>query len=407
MFLRSNKIKSRPVLGRMFWRIWLAMALSMAILVALMTLIWRLDVEHDRAARPGHEVVVRNIFGEEIGYARAADREGKGAPSEFQVVTDDGQILWVELPSPRLGAGPWDWLPWATLGWTGLVAGLGLGFMVLAFPVVRGLTRRLERLERGVQLWGEGRLDVRLPVEGRDEVAVLASRFNAAAARVEALVKSHKQLLANASHELRSPLARIRMRLALLEQAQPTLHEDVLEIEQNIRELDQLIDEVLLASRLEQNPEDVVLSDDVDLAAMVVEEASRFGFAVEVDSPLQVRGSDRLLQRLIRNLLENAKRYGASSEGVLDVAVALKSLPRGQWKLTVADRGRGIPDGWHEKIFEPFVRPPGSKEMQGSVGLGLSLVRVIARHHGLQVRCEAQPEGGTIFTVEPTTKFSD
>ena len=407
MFSQNNKTKPRPILGRMFWRIWLAMALSMVVLVALMTWIWRLDVEHDRAARPGQEVVVRNIFGEEIGYARATDRGGLGPSSEFQVVTDDGQILWVELPRPRLGAGPWDWLPWATLGWTGLVAGLGLAFVVLAFPVVRGLTRRLERLERGVELWGDGRLDVRLPVEGRDEVAVLARRFNAAAERVEALVKSHKQLLANASHELRSPLTRIRMRLALLEQEQPQTQADVEEIEQNIRELDQLIDEVLLASRLEQNPEDVALTDDVDLTALLVEEAARFDFEVDADAPIHIVGSDKLLHRLVRNLLENAQRYGASPQGVLEVTVALKSLGHGQWRITVADRGQGIPAGWSEKIFEPFARPPGAKETQGSVGLGLSLVRSIARHHALEVRCEGRQGGGTIFTVEPVKNFSD
>lgn len=401
MFSPGSKTEPRPLLGRMFWRVWLAMVLSMLALVALMTLIWRLDVEHDRAGRPGHEVVVRNIFGEEIGYARATGPSDLGPPSEFQVVTDDGQVLWVELPRPRLGAGPWDWLPWATLGWTGLVVGLGFLFMALAFPVVRGLTRRLERLAQGVQLWGEGRLDVRLPVEGQDEVALLAQRFNAAAKRVETLVASHKLLLANASHELRSPLARIRMSVALLEQDHADSREAIQSIEQNIRELDQLIDEVLLASRLEQSPESVALGDEVDLVALTVEEASRFGLAVTADSPVHLQGSVKLLQRMIRNLLENAHRYGVGSDGSLDIEVAVRMQGPHRWTLSVADRGPGIPLAWREKIFEPFMRPPGAKELQGSVGLGLSLVRAIARHHGLVVRCEERAGGGTHFAVEP------
>src|SRR5690606_24405097 len=95
-----------------------------------------------------------------------------------------------------------------------------------AYPIVRRLTQRIESVQRGVVRWGEGDLSVRVPVQGSDEIAFLAERFNVAAERVQTLVRSHKSLLANASHELRSPLARIRMGLELMPQVQgPALDE--------------------------------------------------------------------------------------------------------------------------------------------------------------------------------------
>jgi signal transduction histidine kinase len=107
-------------------------------------------------------------------------------------------------------------------------AGLAIVLVVLfiaiaagAYPVVRRLTRRLEALKQGVEQFGAGQLSHRVEVSGNDEVAAVASSFNVAAQRVEALVQSHKSLLANASHELRSPLARMKMAVSMLEGAAP------------------------------------------------------------------------------------------------------------------------------------------------------------------------------------------
>ena len=138
-----------------------------------------------------------------------------------------------------------------------LVVVLFLAIAVGAYPIIRRLTRRLETLKRGVEAFGQGALDRRVPVEGRDEVATLATSFNLAAERIEALVRSHKSLLANASHELRSPLARLKMATSLLSDAAPDEREREhlrAEINTDIAELDGLVDEVLLASRLEAAP---------------------------------------------------------------------------------------------------------------------------------------------------------
>src|SRR5439155_772871 len=138
--------------------------------------------------------------------------------------------------------------------------GVGLAIVLLllfiavaagAWPVVRHLTRRLQALKQGVEAFGAGRLSQRVEVSGRDELATVAASFNTAAARIESLVRSHQSLLANASHELRSPLARMKMAVSLLEDAPPAQRERLKhEIDVNIGELDALVEEVLLASRL-------------------------------------------------------------------------------------------------------------------------------------------------------------
>src|SRR6185369_17350237 len=127
---------------------------------------------------------------------------------------------------PRRSGMPSPW-PFMAPGWprgTGLVVVLVVLFFAVAagaYPVVRRLTRRLETLKQGVEQFGAGALSQRVAVTGADEVAALATSFNVAAARIEALVQSHRSLLANASHELRSPLARLRMAVSMLEGATP------------------------------------------------------------------------------------------------------------------------------------------------------------------------------------------
>src|SRR6516165_8087208 len=116
-----------------------------------------------------------------------------------------------------------------------------------AFPIIRQIAKRLERLQHGVESFGAGDFKTRVRVEGRDEVARLAVAFNHAASRIEELLEAHKRLLANASHELRTPLTRIRMAVELMQGADPGRTRG---LEQDIAELDGLVDEILLASRL-------------------------------------------------------------------------------------------------------------------------------------------------------------
>jgi signal transduction histidine kinase len=263
-----------------------------------------------------------------------------------------------------------------------------------SYPIVRRLTLRLEALRGGVERWGEGDLSVRVPVQGSDEVAYLARRFNHAAERVENLVKSHKSLLANASHELRSPLARIRMGLELMDPEPSPRTRD--EITRNIGELDQLIDEILLASRLDARESDIGTVEAVDLTGLAAEESARAGATLDTGDAgctVVVQGVSKLLRRAIRNLLENARRY---SNGPIAVSLLARE---GRVAVRVCDRGPGVPESERERIFEPFYRLRGASEREGGVGLGLALVRSIAmRHHGT-AHCEANPGGGACFVL--------
>ena len=387
---------STPLTERLYLRIWLAVVAAVVVLTLLFGWFWHLDAERERAQRPGREIVLRNAAGEVLGQALARPVLVPGQGLEFMVPTRDGQTIQVQLPRPGNRPPPapvpsWWHEPYGLLWLFGLVAtAVALG----AYPIVRRLTKRLEALQQGVEHWGEGDLSTRVPEDGRDEVAFLAQRFNIAAARVEALLMAHKALLANASHELRSPLARIRMGLELLQERPSTATRE--EITRNIHELDQLIDEILLASRLDASPDALSPLETVDLIGLCAEECARSEAELDVPSgvtSLQVTGVTRLLRRALRNLLENARRHGA---GETTVTLQLRDA---QALIQVCDRGPGVPAELRDRIFEPFFRLPGASERDGGVGLGLALVRSIAQRHGGTVHCEERPGGGACFVL--------
>lgn len=407
---------------RLYVRIWLAVVAAVAVLTFLVGMAWRMHAEP-----PLREVVVRNSQGEVIGRASArpkrqgpkdderneagatqpwgrnppppadgeADAPGRfGRGPEFEVQLQDGQMVHLHLPRPPRG--PWT-MPFGFFWTLGLVA---LAVALATYPIVRRLTRRLETLQSGVERWGEGDLSTRVALDGDDEVGFLAQRFNHAAARIENLVKSRdallasqKSLLANASHELRSPLARIRMGLELMGQGD-AVQQRRPAIERNLQELDQLIDEILLASRLETLEANVGTIEPVDLVGLAAEECARTQ-AQLIDPPaaLVVSGVSKLLRRALRNLLENAGRYGGD-------AVELRlHAQEGYAVIEVLDRGPGVPESLQERIFEPFYRLPGASEKDGGVGLGLALVKSIALRHGGTARCENRVDAGACFSL--------
>lgn len=296
------------------------------------------------------------------------------------------------------------------------IAGVALLVALGTWPVARRLTRRLERLQQQADAWGEGRLSARMTIDGCDEVAELARRFNQAAERVEALVNSQRAMLAAASHELRSPLARIRMATDLLADARdmagaeasahgrprPDLHE---QIARDIAELDALIGDLLLASRLaDDSPR--LQRDDVDLLGLAAEEASRAGGSAS-GAAVTVIADPRLLRHLIRNLLDNAHRYGVrdsqseylSATPEVEVEHVANAGDEDEVILRVLDRGPGVPEAEREKVFEPFYRLTGSAERGEGAGYGLALVRRIARLHGGDVRCLPREGGGACFEL--------
>ena len=421
------------MLQRLYVRIWLAVLLAVAVLTLLVGWAWRMATDP-----PLRDLEIRNKSGEIIGkgtsrglrsVTRGPDGErlpraaasapdepeepdelpgatppsaeaAQGRGPEFVVLMHDGQKLLVHLPRPTRAA--WLRPPFGFFWTLGLV---GLAMALAMYPIIRRLTRRLESLQRSVEQWGAGDLSVRVPIHGQDEAGLLAQRFNTAAERIETLVASHKtllqsqkSLLANASHELRSPLTRIRMGLELMGSTpSPTFKN---EINRNIAELDQLVEEILLASRLDAKEADMGTIEEVDLIGLVAEECARLGAAFEVgedgaeDQTFVVQGVAKLLRRAIRNLLENARRYTTG-----EVSVGLQQ--QGMYAvLRVFDRGPGVPAALRDRIFEPFYRLPGASETNGGVGLGLALVKSIAERHGGTVRCEGREGGGACFVIE-------
>ncbi len=430
---------------RLYLRIYVALLASLAIFAVLAALGWKLAADRER---PGQDerALFAEVLAEILPAADAPAAEQQAALERWHrragadLALFDAQrrpIAAVGRPIPppasdaggREGRGGWAWrrdgtpvwsvqLPdgrWAAarawpsrtgppVAWGALLVALALAVAIGAFPLARRLTRRLERLQGGVEALGAGDLSARVRVEGRDEIARLAASFNRSAERIETLVSSHRSLLANASHELRSPLARLRMAAALLGDADGEVSADPAqraawraEVERNVAELDALVDEILLASRLDAGVG--IASEPVDLAALLAEAGAPVGATLRVlgagaGRGTTVRGDPRLLRRLVRNLLENARRHAAAGP----IELELHDRADGP-AFEVLDRGPGVPPEERERIFEPFHRLAGHGESAGGVGLGLALVRQIAHRHGATVACLPREGGGSRFRV--------
>ena len=411
---------------RLFWKIYLTLMASLVAVAVLMGALWSLVGENGRPrwgafhlqvderlipardSPPGAIAAAMKRLGDEMDAdisvydaagslvaaqgapiaLGAGERKRFGPPPRIvRIDLPDGRTVLARLrplwPNPRL----------RILLVVLIVAG-GVG--LAAFPITARLTRRLEGLRTGVERWGAGELSLRVDDVGDDEVAVVARTFNTAAGRVEDLLTSQKALLANASHELRSPLARLRMAIELwLAKPSPDL---LAEIKRNLTESDELVDEILLVSRLDYGSSTSPPGALVDLTAVAVEEAARFEPSVaslaEGGQPIEIEGEATLLRRLVRNLLENAVKHGRPP-----VRIAVTRIENTA-RVTVSDCGEGIAPAERERVFEPFYRPAGRSESSGGWGLGLSLVRQIAERHGGSVVCEAEPGGGSRFVVD-------
>lgn len=259
----------------------------------------------------------------------------------------------------------------------------------LAWWLARRITAPLARLGAAAQRIGLGERPELLPETGPRELAALARRFNAMAQQVRDLLSARTTLLAGVSHDLRTPLARMRLALEMLKSdPAPTL---IGRLESDIEEMNGLIATLLdLARGLEREP-----TEETDLAELLNDLVAHA--AAGNDRDITVRCGDcrravapRALRRAIGNLLQNALRYAPA--GPLELVCETSG---NTCRIGVLDRGPGIPAERIAAMFEPFQRLDASRSPQtGGAGLGLAIVRELAKANGWQVMLEPRNEGG-------------
>lgn len=262
--------------------------------------------------------------------------------------------------------------------------------LATALVLARRLARPLEELSAAATQVGSGEMPAALPERGPRELALLARRFNRMATDVRTLLANRTLLLAGISHDLRTPLSRMRLAIEMLPAtADPAL---LAGLRRDTDEIDRLVKQFLELGRgLEQDRrEDADLSE---IVAACVQDARRGGGAINLHAPGHCLRTINAfaVRRIISNLLENALRYGAGVP--VDVVIECGSAGA---MIAVLDRGPGIPDAEREKVFQPFYRlEPSRSTATGGSGLGLAVARQLADANGWELELLARAEGGT------------
>ncbi|GEM_PF-1427075 len=292
-----------------------------------------------------------------------------------------------------------------------------------AWPLARSLTTRLASLERSTRALADGELSHRVPLDTDrrlDEIDGLALAFNQMADRLETLMTGQRTLLANVSHELRTPISRIKVLVEILgeriegmqrgdSEGEPTdtqglarLERGLGEMQEDLAEVEALISDLLTSGRLELGRDSALRRESIEMAELCIRAGDRFEARVECPADLRFEGDRMLLDRLLRNLLANARR--ACPDGVITIRVAAidggPAVPAGL-RIEVEDEGPGVPVEARQQIFEPFARLDAARARdQGGVGLGLYLCRQIVRAHGGHISAEDRVDG------RPGARFS-
>jgi signal transduction histidine kinase len=284
--------------------------------------------------------------------------------------------------------------------WWGVPATLFAAFLTIwaaTAKLARRLTRPLQDLTRVTREIGEGKLEsrVRLGHHHKGEVGILAESINDMAKRIERQLKDQRELLAGVSHEIRSPLARLRVLAELLQggAASPDLHE---KIEREVAEIDDLVGKLLASSRLDFGALDLQPLRAADVALRALERAALAAELLDDSSSnTDIVGDATLLARALGNLLENAQHHAG---GVQRLALRVEDA---RVVFEISDQGPGLSSDALAHGFEPFFRGnhDGQTSSRGALGLGLSLVRRIARAHGGDATIANRPEGGALATL--------
>jgi len=297
------------------------------------------------------------------------------------------------------------------LGWAGsLIPFFALSISGLCcFLLTRHITSPLFQLRKAAGGIAAGNLSVRVPATVRnrsDEIGELARDFDRMAERLDSLVNSHKRLLGDVSHELRSPLARLLVALGLTRKANADEMPELLDrIALESRRLDNLIGQLLTLSRIESGSHSASPSP-VDVTALVHEIVSDADFEAEAQSrsvhvtasdECTVSGSEELLRSAIENVVRNAVRYTGEGTSV-EVSIHRE---RNCAVIRVRDFGPGVPDSMLSEIFLPFRRVASvhANRNDGS-GLGLAIAQRAVAANGGKIAATNSPDGGLVITIE-------
>jgi two-component system sensor histidine kinase CpxA len=291
---------------------------------------------------------------------------------------------------------------------------------LFCFWLTHHIVAPIQGLQSAARRVAAGDLSVRAPVkiaERHDELAALAADFDAMVDRMSAFVRSQKDLLSTVSHELRSPLTRLIMSLALLRKQPPLESEELLQrMERDVERVDTLMGQLLTLSRLETG-----LSSDgrdtVDLSQLVQEvvadgdfEAHSCGKSVrlQVEGGIVIEKADQqALRSACENIVRNAIRFTAPGSEVEVILTTQKMSPSSQVVLSVRDYGPGVPGELLQQIFQPFFRvkePNGNPGENNGTGLGLAIaLEAIRQHRGSIIAANAYPIGLEVKIVLPTS----
>ena len=292
---------------------------------------------------------------------------------------------WLSIVAPWPQAG--TRLLWALLGQTAIL------YAVVLVPVlwiVRRLSAPLRDLRLAAERFGPSDQGEPLPPRGPDDVAALIAAYNALRRRVVAMLDEKDRMLGAIGHDLRTPLAALRVRVESVED-----DTDRTRMIETITDMNRTLEDILSLARLGRPSEPPT---EVDLAALVdavVDDFRDLGEPVTLEESerIRVRLRPALMRRAVRNLIENAVKYGEAAH------VRLVASP-GSVAIEVADRGPGIPPDRLADVFDPFTRLEHSRNREtGGIGLGLALAEAIVRDAGGQVTLTNRSEGGLAATI--------
>jgi len=268
--------------------------------------------------------------------------------------------------------------------------------LAVSFFVIRWMLRPLKRLVEGVEAIAEGQLDYRLSMQPGGEFESIGNAFDHMTSKVKQMISAREQLLTDLSHELRSPLTRIRLSSEFIgkPELKMSLQEDVIEMEE-------MIADVLEAARL-STPYGTIHKAEVDLSALVEELSGKYtnqapGVVFDSPGPCIILGNASQLKSAIRNLIENALKYSAEQSKAVELYLAKDDAGA---SLKVVDHGIGIPQEDQTLIFEAFYRVDKSRTRStGGYGLGLNLCKKIVEAHGGTIAAANLPTRGCEFRV--------